>query len=150
MAGIPPLMGFFAKQFVLYSAIQSGYYFMAIVGIIVSVISASYYLKIIKIIHSIEPDLSDASGSSNFTTSAERRELENSSQSILASEAKTNSVSSINKFSIYSNSIYSNSPISSIHSFLIGILTLIILLFIFNPDILLNSIAIFISIFLNL
>ena len=51
MAGIPPLMGFFAKQFVLYSAIQSGYYFMAIIGIIVSVISASYYLKIIRVLH---------------------------------------------------------------------------------------------------
>lgn len=45
MAGIPPLLGFFSKQFVLYSAIQSGYYFMSIVAIIVSVISASYYLK---------------------------------------------------------------------------------------------------------
>ena len=52
MAGVPPLMGFFGKQFVLYSAIQSGYYFMSIVGIIVSVISASYYLKIIKVLHS--------------------------------------------------------------------------------------------------
>ena len=52
MAGIPPLLGFFSKQFVLYSAIQSGYYFMAIIGIIVSVISASYYLKIIRVLHS--------------------------------------------------------------------------------------------------
>ena len=52
MAGIPPLIGFFSKQFVLYSAIQSGYYFMAIVAIIVSVISASYYLKIIRVLHS--------------------------------------------------------------------------------------------------
>ena len=52
MAGIPPLLGFFSKQFVLYSAIQSGYYFMAIIGIIVSIISASYYLKIIKVLHS--------------------------------------------------------------------------------------------------
>ena len=49
-------MGFFAKQFVLYSAIQSGYYFMAIVGIIVSVISASYYLKIIRVLHSSPTD----------------------------------------------------------------------------------------------
>lgn len=45
-------MGFFAKQFVLFSAIQSGYYFISIVGIIVSVISASYYLKIIRVLHS--------------------------------------------------------------------------------------------------
>lgn len=48
IAGIPPLMGFFSKQFVLYSAIQSGYNFIALVAIFVSVISASYYLKIIK------------------------------------------------------------------------------------------------------
>ena len=50
MAGIPPLIGFFSKQFVLYSAIQNGYYFMSIIAIIVSVISASYYLKIIKLL----------------------------------------------------------------------------------------------------
>ena len=70
MAGIPPLMGFFAKQFVLYSAIQSGYYFMAIVGIIVSVISASYYLKIIKVLHSTPtPPLSNENeaGATNIT-----------------------------------------------------------------------------------
>nr|YP_009355791.1 NADH dehydrogenase subunit 2 [Fomitopsis palustris]BAX08586.1 NADH dehydrogenase subunit 2 [Fomitopsis palustris] len=52
MAGVPPLIGFFSKQFVLYSAIQSGYYFMSIVAIVVSVISASYYLKIIRVLHS--------------------------------------------------------------------------------------------------
>src|ERR1700733_5412087 len=51
MAGIPPLIGFFSKQFVLYSAIQSGYYFMAIIAILVSIISASYYLKIIRLLH---------------------------------------------------------------------------------------------------
>nr|WVH37953.1 NADH dehydrogenase subunit 2 [Fomes fomentarius] len=51
MAGIPPLLGFFSKQFVLYSAMQSEYYFMGIIAILVSVISASYYLKIIKILH---------------------------------------------------------------------------------------------------
>ena len=51
MAGTPPLLGFFSKQFVLYSAIESGYYFMAISGILVSIISASYYLRIIRILH---------------------------------------------------------------------------------------------------
>lgn len=51
MAGIPPLMGFFAKQQVLYSASHSGYYFISLVAILVSVISASYYLKIIKVMH---------------------------------------------------------------------------------------------------
>ena len=51
MAGVPPLLGFFSKYFVLYSAIYSGYYFMAIIAILASVISASYYLKIIRILH---------------------------------------------------------------------------------------------------
>jgi len=61
MAGIPPLIGFFSKQFVLYSAIQNGYYFMSIIAIIVSIISASYYLKIIKIIFTEEVNTSQYS-----------------------------------------------------------------------------------------
>lgn len=51
MAGIPPLIGFFAKQIVLYSSTHAGYYFLSIVAILVSVISASYYLKIIKVMY---------------------------------------------------------------------------------------------------
>ena len=51
MAGIPPLLGFFAKQFVLSSSLENGYYFMSLLGIIVSIISACYYLKIIKLLH---------------------------------------------------------------------------------------------------
>lgn len=51
MAGVPPLIGFFGKQMVLYSATHSGYYFLSFVAIIVSVISASYYLKIVRVIH---------------------------------------------------------------------------------------------------
>jgi NADH-ubiquinone oxidoreductase chain 2 len=54
MAGAPPLIGFFSKQFVLYVAIQKGYYFISIVAIIVSIISAYYYLNIIKVIHTID------------------------------------------------------------------------------------------------
>nr|YP_009487233.1 NADH dehydrogenase subunit 2 [Russula abietina]AWB36135.1 NADH dehydrogenase subunit 2 [Russula abietina] len=61
MAGIPPLIGFFSKQFVLYSAIQNGYYFMSIIAIIVSIISASYYLKIIKILFTKEENTSEYS-----------------------------------------------------------------------------------------
>jgi len=65
MAGIPPLIGFFSKQFVLYSAIQNGYYFMSIIAIIVSIISASYYLKIIKIIFTEEVNTSEYSDKEN-------------------------------------------------------------------------------------
>ena len=51
MAGVPPLIGFFGKQMILYSATHSGFYFLSLVAIVVSVISASYYLKIIRVIH---------------------------------------------------------------------------------------------------
>src|SRR6202522_1635595 len=60
MAGIPPLIGFFSKQFVLYSALQNGYYFISLSAIIVSVMSASYYLKIIKVLHTFEDNVFEA------------------------------------------------------------------------------------------
>jgi NADH-ubiquinone oxidoreductase chain 2 len=50
MAGIPPLVGFFAKLMVVYSATQSGYLFLATIAILVSVISAAYYLRVIRVI----------------------------------------------------------------------------------------------------
>ena len=46
--GIPPLIGFFAKQMVLSAALDSGYVFLTLVAILTSVISAVYYLNIIK------------------------------------------------------------------------------------------------------
>src|SRR5690606_22140142 len=46
--GIPPLVGFFAKQFVLSAALDSGYIFLSLVAIITSVIGAVYYLNVIK------------------------------------------------------------------------------------------------------
>ena len=56
MAGIPPLLGFFSKQFVLLSAVESGYWFMAFVAILTSVISASYYLRIVILLVSEYPE----------------------------------------------------------------------------------------------
>lgn len=55
-AGIPPLIGFFGKQMILSSAIDSGYIFMSLVAILTSVISAVYYLVIIKQIFFDKPD----------------------------------------------------------------------------------------------
>jgi NADH-ubiquinone oxidoreductase chain 2 len=73
MAGIPPLIGFFSKQLVLYSAIQNGYYFMSILAIIVSVISASYYLKIIKVLHTeINDNLQNKDELNNYLTNIEK------------------------------------------------------------------------------
>src|SRR6266478_1912476 len=68
MAGTPPLLGFFSKQFVLYSAIESGYYFMAISGILVSIISASYYLRIIRILHTEDTELNISLNNETNTT----------------------------------------------------------------------------------
>jgi NADH-ubiquinone oxidoreductase chain 2 len=46
--GIPPLIGFFAKQMVLSAALDNGYVFLTLIAIITSVISAVYYLNVIK------------------------------------------------------------------------------------------------------
>ena len=51
MAGIPPFSGFFGKMFIFLSAIESGLYTLAIVGVLTSVIAAYYYLKVVKIIY---------------------------------------------------------------------------------------------------
>tara|TARA_B110000211_G_scaffold175635_1_gene198540 strand:- start:32 stop:790 length:759 start_codon:yes stop_codon:yes gene_type:complete len=51
LAGIPPLAGFFAKFYVFMSVIESGMYTLAIIGLLTTVISAFYYLRIIKIIY---------------------------------------------------------------------------------------------------
>jgi len=55
-AGIPPLVGFFAKQMVLSAAIDKGYVFIAIVAILTSVIGGVYYLNIIKEIFFFSPE----------------------------------------------------------------------------------------------
>jgi NADH-ubiquinone oxidoreductase chain 2 len=46
--GIPPLIGFFAKQMVLSAALDNGYIFICLVAILTSVIGAVYYLNLIK------------------------------------------------------------------------------------------------------
>jgi NADH-ubiquinone oxidoreductase chain 2 len=51
LAGIPPLIGFIAKAKILLTVIDNGFYFVAIIIILISVISVAYYLKIIKVIH---------------------------------------------------------------------------------------------------
>ena len=48
MAGIPPFIGFFGKFYVFFAAIESQLYLLAILGVLASVISAFYYLRIIK------------------------------------------------------------------------------------------------------
>jgi NADH-ubiquinone oxidoreductase chain 2 len=111
MAGVPPLLGFFSKQFVLFSAVQSGYYFMAFIAILVSVISASYYLRVILLLFT-ESELVEY----NNTSDKDLNQLDNSAPLVL-----------------------NESILSNFHSFLISTITLSILLFIFKPTLLLNS-----------
>jgi NADH-quinone oxidoreductase subunit N len=51
MAGIPPFAGFFGKFFVFKAAVDAGLIPLAVVGVLTSVVSAFYYLRIVKIIY---------------------------------------------------------------------------------------------------
>ena len=56
LAGIPPLAGFFAKFYIFKSVIGQSMYFLAIVGLLSTVVAAFYYLRIIKIIY-FDPEI---------------------------------------------------------------------------------------------
>ena len=51
LAGIPPLAGFFAKFYIFMAVIEQSMYFLAITGLLATVVSAFYYLRIIKVIY---------------------------------------------------------------------------------------------------
>jgi NADH-ubiquinone oxidoreductase chain 2 len=124
MAGIPPFIGFFSKQFVLYSALDSGYYFISFVAIIVSVISASYYLKIIKLLHStISPNAKEESTTDSF---GQNQHIGLSQETVVPNNNPLASLEGENL-------------LSQFHSFLIALLSLFILLFILKPTLILNS-----------
>jgi NADH-ubiquinone oxidoreductase chain 2 len=112
--GIPPLIGFFAKQMVLSAALDSGYIFLSLVAILTSVISAVYYLNIIQQVffyksdYKINPELENIKLHGNIV----RDNLP------------------IKNLTFKSNSIV----LSSSLTITISLLTLIILLFIFIPQ----------------
>jgi len=112
--GIPPLIGFFAKQLVLSAALDNGYIFLTLVAILTSVISAVYYLNIVKQIffdkseYSINPELYNIN--------------------IYGSIIKKNVL--VEKLTFK----YNNIVLSSYLTISISILTLIILLFILMPQ----------------
>lgn len=47
--GIPPLLGFFAKQLVLSAALENGLYFLSLIAILTSVVGGVYYLMLLKV-----------------------------------------------------------------------------------------------------
>ena len=112
--GIPPLIGFFAKQMVLSAALDSGYVFLTLVAILTSVISAVYYLNIVKQIffdeseYIINPELLNTDIHASIT----RKDV------------------FLEKLKLNCNNII----LSSYLTISISILTLIILLFILMPQ----------------
>jgi NADH-quinone oxidoreductase subunit N len=55
MAGIPPTVGFYAKLSVLQAALQAGYLWLVVTAVLLSVIGAFYYLRIVKLMYFDEP-----------------------------------------------------------------------------------------------
>ncbi len=55
LAGLPPLVGFFAKLFVFRAAVEAGLVPLALAGVVASVIAAFYYLRIVKVMYMDEP-----------------------------------------------------------------------------------------------
>jgi len=180
MAGIPPLLGFFAKQQILSAALSVGFIFLSIIAINTSVISAFYYLKLIQVStfsssnlfstlftneinnnSSINKTL-NTNKTNNFENNTVKKDINspflgisnnegiiippffNSNISLnqnLSQNLNNNNTitldSLINSDSIESN-INLNPKFTNIHSYLISILTLIILFFTLKPNLLLN------------
>jgi NADH-ubiquinone oxidoreductase chain 2 len=105
--GVPPLVGFFGKQMVLSAALDKGLIFLSLVAILTSVIGGIYYLSIIK---EMFFDLPQYKINTLF-------------------QGKGNIVNKTGAKNV--NFDYSNIAISSPISFVISVITLIILLFIF-------------------
>jgi len=129
-AGIPPLIGFFGKQMILSAAIDNGYIFMALVAILTSVISAVYYLAIIKEIffekscYTLNTELTD------FNADGWTKGIEGNSHNIQLQ----NHIDGTDHINIQLQNIV----LSSYLSLTIAIITWIVTLFIFIPDTLLN------------
>jgi len=55
MAGVPPTAGFFAKFYIFLAALDAGLYWLAVIGVLASVVGAVYYLRIVKVMYFDEP-----------------------------------------------------------------------------------------------
>ena len=55
LAGVPPLAGFFAKYYAFLPAVEMGLFPLAVIGVVLSAVSAFYYLRVVKIMYFDEP-----------------------------------------------------------------------------------------------
>ena len=111
-AGVPPLIGFFAKQMVLSAALDNGYVFMALVAILTSVISAVYYLNVIKNIFFFKDDYIVNPSLDNLNLKGNKKD------------------NKLEKENLKLENIVLGSALSNV----ISILTLILVLFIYIPN----------------
>lgn len=121
--GVPPLIGFFAKQMVLSAALDSGYIFITIIAILTSVISAVYYLVLIKQLF--------------FDSSSQKENNYLKNLNLFAYITNTNKDSKLTdtkKVNLNHNNIVLNGSLPLV----ISVLTLIILFFIIIPNELIN------------
>ena len=132
--GIPPLIGFFAKQMVLSSALDNGYIFIVLIAILTSVISAYYYLVLVK---QIFFDKSDYIINPALQTTTLKATI----------ASTTNEKSKINSNEIIVN--INNIQLSGFLTLTISVLTLIISLFILIPQEWLNMATILALILFN-
>ena len=128
--GVPPMMGFFAKQMILSAALDSGYVFMALIAILTSVIGAGYYLNLVKEIFFQKPNYEI-----NPSVPLEQRPLLDSKINdtglvgYLSPIGKQNDRLSETKVSFMLKDIKVNSSLSTT----ISIMTLMLILFIYIP-----------------
>lgn len=127
--GVPPMIGFFAKQMILSAALDNGYVFMALVAILTSVIGAGYYLNLVKQIFFYKSDYQKNTAINNRTLTGH----------ILPNDySKKHTNASQNDVKFKPENITINSAISSS----ISVITLLLILFIFVPEEWFNIISI--------
>ena len=162
--GVPPLIGFFAKQMVLSAALDNGFIFMALVAILTSVISAVYYLNVIKQIFFDKPEYklsltinnNDLKGMIKYDSLKEFFNLNNKSEANLGTSKQNPQTEDFKKSALFTsdaintlkvdNISYDNANtkkvtftieniiLSSSLTSLISVLTLIILFFLLIPN----------------
>lgn len=125
--GIPPLIGFFAKQMVLSAALDNGYIFLTLVAILTSVISAVYYLNIIKQVFFDKPEYKLNPALDNMVLHGS---LVKSPISLTSDKTSDKKDVLVKKLTFNVNNIV----LSSSLTVTVSILTLGILLFMFMPQ----------------
>ena len=118
--GVPPMVGFFAKQMILSAALDSGYIFMSLIAILTSVIGAGYYLNLVKQIFFFKEDY-------KVNPTVNNLELVGYISPTNSIEDNARSQSNLVKFAP------ENITINSSLSTSISVLTLLLVLFIYIP-----------------